>query len=547
MKRLGALPGRQPVTSPAPGEHTAQRHIAPAGAPLLALTERTLKGVRLAALTPAARDLGLALGMTLADARARLPELASQEIDRGADARALVALGRWAMRFSPTVALDGRDGLMIDATGCAHLWGGEAGMLAEISARLDQAGLTHRLGLAPTPAAARALAHAAPGQITRIAGASEAELAAGLADLPVTGLRLTEAARILLRRFGLVRLGQLLEIDRRALARRFQEGAGSRDSRAAQTLADQVVLRLDQALGRLAEPLAPIAVPPAQTVRLPCPDPLIDLTGLQAGLDQLLSRLSTQLASDGLGARRLTLRAFRADGTEAALTAQAARPARDPAHWARLFADRLAALDPGFGIDLLLLEASGTDPLDGTAPPPRLGRGQVAGLGGGGEDPQALAALADRIAARLGPEAVTVTAPEESHLPERGEQAHVYDGALPDWSAAGPGPWGARPLKLFERPEPAEVIAEVPDGPPVQVVWRRVVRRVVRAEGPERLGPEWWRTPQAGAADVGARPRARDCYRVEDAQGWRLWLCRDGLYGDGRGAPPRWYVHGLFQ
>ncbi len=497
-----------------------------------ALTERGATGIRLVALTPSVRARGLAAGMTLADARARLPELASREIDRAADARALAALALWATRWSPTVALDGRDGLALDVTGAAHLWGGEAGLLADISARLDRARIAHRLGLGPTLGAAWALAHTAPGPITRLEGATEAERLGGIADLSVAGLRLGEEARTLLRRFGLGRIGQLAEIDRAALARRFRDGAVP--ARAAEAVADQALLRLDQALGRVGEPLAPIQAPPRHVARLPCPEPVADLAGLEAGLETLLARLSTELAAAGRGARRLTLRAYRADGTTGEIAAQAARPTREAAHWARLFAERLPGLDPGYGVDLLRLEAAGLAEMAAAEAPRRLEAAP------GEADPAALAALADRIAARLGRQAVEAALPAESHRPEYAERWGPFEGELADWSAAPPGPWGARPLRRLSRPEPAEVIAEVPDGPPVRVVWRRRARRVVRAEGPERLGPDWWRA--GGPTEM----RARDCYLVEDAEGLRLWLCRDGLYGDGRGGAPVWQVHGLF-
>ncbi len=499
--------------------------------PPFALTERAAKGLRLAAVNAPAAAAGLAPGMTLSDARARLPGLLAEEIDRAADARALEALARWATRWSPTVAVDGRDGLTIDVTGAAHLFGGEAALMADLSARLDRAGIAHRLGLAPAPGAAWALAHAAPGRLTRIEGGAEA-LPAGLADLPVAGLRLGAEARTLLRRFGLVRIGQLEGLDRSALARRFRDAGGS--AREAEGLAERVLIRLDQAMGRLAEPLRPLAPPPEHAARLPCPEPLRDRSGVEAGLARLLARLSDDLEAAGQGARRFRLRAYRADGTEAAVEARAARPSRAAEHVARLFRDRLEDLDPGYGIDLLTLEAAGLAPLD---PAPR---GLGPALGAAETDAAALAALADRLAARLGPEAVTVRTPVESHLPERAERASPFDGALPDWDAARPGPWGARPLRLLDRPEPVEAIAEVPDGPPLRFVWRRVARRAVRAEGPERLGPEWWR------AEPGAPARARDCYRVEDTEGRRYWLCRTGLYGDGRGDRPRWHLHGLF-
>jgi protein ImuB len=77
----------------------------------------------------------------------------------------------------------------------------------------------------------------------------------------------------------------------------------------------------------------------------------------------------------------------------------------------------------------------------------------------------------------------------------------------------------------------------VPDGPPIRFRWRRVLHAVIRADGPERIAPEWWRTPEGTAT--------RDYYRVEDENGRRFWLYRDGLY-DRETGTPRWFLHGLF-
>ena len=489
----------------------------PAPAPL-ALTEGGARGPSVAAANAPARAAGVVPGMTLTAARARLPELVAEPVDRVADTAALKGLVGWLTRWSPHAAVDCTDGAMLETTGCAHLFGGETAMLADISRRLDAGGIAHRLGLGPTPGAAWALAHTAPGQISRLDG----PVAAGLADLPVAGLRLSQQALTLLRRFGLTRIGQLVELDRAALARRFPAGEP----------AEAVLARLDQALGRCAEPIVPLLPPAEHAERLPCPDPLTGAEGLAAGLDRLLPVLCRRLEAAGLGARELVLTAWRADGTLGALSVRTARPGRDPAHFARLFADRLAGLDPGHGIDLLALGAQDTEAME--AAPRPLSRG----MADAPIDIAALSALADRIGARLGRAAVTVPDPRASHLPERAEATRRFDGALPEWSAPDPAT-GPRPPRLLEQPEPVEVIAAVPDGPPVRFTWRRVARQVVRAEGPERIAPEWW--------DLSDHmPRARDYYRVEDAAGRRYWLFRDGLYGDGRGGAPRWFLHGLF-
>ncbi|MEA1940778.1 MAG: DNA polymerase Y family protein [Pseudomonadota bacterium] len=489
-----------------------------AGAAPFVLTEAGVHGLRVAAANAAARALGVEPGLRFADARTRAPDLAAEPVDREADARALERLALWMERWSPAVALAGADSIMIDTTGGAHLFGGETAMLDDMADRLGRAGLDCRLGLAPTPGAAWALAHAAPDR-TRL---DEAGLEAGLAGLPMAGLRLSEDGLTLLRRFGLTRIGQLYDIDRKALARRFHSLSA----------ADAVLVRLDQALGQRPEPLDPLRPPPDHAARLPCPEPLLHPDGIRAGLERLAPALCERLDAHGEGARRFRLAVFRVDQSVAEVTVGAARPVHDPAHILTLFRDRLEAIDPGFGVELMELEAARTGPVTPQA------RSLDAVFAGDGPDAAELAVLADRITARLGGRVVNVLQPVESHLPERAEALSVYEGELPDWrSVPPPGP-APRPLRLFERPESLEVIAEIPDGPPMRFVWRRIVHRVRRADGPERIAPEWWRPA--------ATRRARDYYRVEDEDGRRYWIFREGLYGDGRGGPPAWFVHGLF-
>lgn len=475
----------------------------------------------MAAVNAPARAYGIAPGLSFSDACARAPALISEEIDRTGDAAGLKTVAALMTRWTPLAAVDGLDGVMLDVTGCAHLFGGEAAMVGGIARRLDEGGITARLGLAGTPGAAWALAHeGASGTILPQGGEAD-----GLKDLPVAGLRLSPDALRLLRRFGLTRIGQLYDVDRKSLARRFQsaEAVGA------------ALLRLDQALGRRSEPVDPLRLPPDYAARQPCPEPLGHLDGVREGLERLLGKLAGDLAAHGVGARDFTLSAYRADGTVSRTGVSASRAVREAAHIARLFRDRLERVDPGFGIDLLVLEARRTEPMGAGARPLSVD------LAASALDESALAALADRIGARLGEGAVRVIEPAESHLPERAEAAAPFEGRLPDWSCIERAPQGPRPLRMFDQPEAVETLAEVPDGPPLRFVWRRVARRVMRADGPERIAPEWWRKTGGGA-----KPRARDYYRVEDQTGRRYWLFREGLYDDGRGGAPQWFVHGLF-
>lgn len=469
----------------------------------------------------AAKRLGITPGLRFADARSRAPDVQAETVDRTADARALGALGLWATRWTPLAAVDGMDGLRLDITGCARLFGGEGNLLADIGARLAAGGITTRLGAGPTPGAAWALARHGAGRVTVCR--ADQDVTGALADLPVSGLRLDETAERLLRRFGLTRIGQLYGIDRTALARRF----------ASKEAASAVRFRLDQALGLYPEPLNPIRTPPDYAPRQSFVEPLISDEGLAAALDTLTEQLCGLLERDGRGARDFTLTAFRADGSAASASLSTARPVRDRAHILRLFRDRIEQIDPGFGVDLLELSAGRTGPLATDARP--LSRDLAADP----VDPVALSALADRLTAKLGAGTVRVARPEASHDPSRAEVLAVYDGALEDWSDARPAPRGDRPARMLDRPEAVDVLAEVPDGPPLRFVWRRVARRVKRADGPERIAPEWWRTFDSEA-------RARDYYRIEDEEGRRYWVFREGLYQDGRGGLPRWYVHALF-
>lgn len=473
-----------------------------------------------------ARAAGIEAGLRLADAKATVPGILSEEIDRAADLKALTALAGWLVRFSPLVAFDGEDGLVLETTGCDHLFGGEAAMAAELSRHLAQAGYTHRIAVAGTLGAGHALARGTDTADYLVLPSGEERR--GLANFPMATLRLSPEALILLRRFGLTRIGQLYDIDRKALTRRFQ----SREA------ASAVCLRLDQALGRRVEPFAPLRPPPEHAERLPCPEPLTSPEGISDGLRQLTEKLCAALSAAGLGAQNFTFRAFHSDGGVSAVSVNAARPARAPAHVLRLFREKVGRIDPGFGIDLLLLEAARTGPMEAGSRP-------LSGdLAGGDFDVEALAILADRITARLGEGTVSLTIPEASHLPHKAERQVEYIGQSP--STFHPPLTGPRPVRILARPEHVSVMAPVPDGPPLQFVWRRRLRRVVRADGPERISPEWWTYLPPAPGERSSLPRTRDYYRIEDSEGRRYWVFREGLYGDDRGAPPDWFVQGLF-
>lgn len=485
----------------------------------MALTEPGTGGPRLAAVDAAGAAADLHPGMLLTDARALCPGLTAQEHDPAADAKALAALAQWALRYTPLPATDPPDGLFLDISGCAHLFEGEAGMLAKIVTGLAALGYEARAGLADTAGAAWAAARLGKARTIVPAG----KTAAWLADKPLSALRLEPRTVEKLARLGIKSAGRLAALPRAALAARF--GAGTLD-------------QLDKALGRAEEPLNFAAPAPRYGARRLFAEPLGHLDGIAATARDLAESLSGQLKRAGAGARRFSLTCHRTDNHRAMLEVRAARPCRDAEHIARLVDERLQAwepeFDPGFGFEALVLAAWGVE---------RLEDGQLTGLAqteeGVGADPEALARLIDRLANRV----AKVTRPQAkaSHIPERGAAlAPVLE--TPDTGtamAARAREGMTRPPMLLARPEPLQVTAEVPDGPPLALIWRRVTHRVRRAEGPERIAPEWWH------AAPGAEPPTRDYYRVEDAAGQRFWVFREGLY-EGAAPAPRWYMHGLF-
>jgi protein ImuB len=533
--RPGAVPDDQPFALVAGGAH----------------------GIRITAVNIRAAREGLRMGMSLADARAAVPGLVSYAAEPERDAQSLERLALWLGRYGPSRNVEGSDGVWLDTMGVAHLFGGEAALLKDLVRRLAGFGITARVGLADTPGAAYALARFATARRDAVmAPAGEAQTAVALAEIPVAALRLSAETVVLLRRLGLARIGQLTEIPRTSLERRFSSEASSR-SRAGQAkakaLADAVLVRLDQALGRQAEPRATLREPPVLSERRSWGEPLISSDALVSEISALAEDLSRSLQAAGLGARRIALHLYRADGTIAHVEAGLARASAEAAHFMNLLDDKLAAIDAGFGIDVAVLDAALAETLDA----------EQAALGRAGAAPErAIAALIDRLANRLGAKNVFRLAPRASHLPERAAVRTAPLAPLADPAAMlGCSP-GERPFLLLSPPEPITVMAEVPDGPPMRFTWRRVAYAVAKAAGPERIAPEWWRHlahPDADApapADDGlggdiidptAREKTRDYYVVETGDGARFWMYREGFYGvaDAGGAP-RWHLHGLF-
>ncbi|MDP1667584.1 Y-family DNA polymerase [Phaeovulum sp.] len=453
-----------------------------------ALVARQGNAERLHCLNAQAERAGLHRGMGLADARAFCPDLISRPATPEADARFLATLRRWAIRWCPWVGIEGADGLVLDVTGAAHLWGGEAAMLADMRGRAARAGLDLRLGLGATRGAAWARAHCGtPDQ--------------PLDSLPVTALRLDGDTCTALERMGLRRIGDLAGAPRAPLARRF---------------GPELLLRLDQALGRQDEPITPAPEPPHYGVRLTLSEPVGLLADAMAATERLLGALCAKLQAQNAGARRLVLTLFRVDRASQQVELRLAAPLRAPERILPLFERGLAEVDAGFGIDQIRLEATLVEPLPA----------QQTGLGATPQHVDRLTDLITRIGARIGLENVQRFLPADSHIPERSFLIvpAAYSAPESGWRGSPP-----RPLRLF----PPEPITVTGSAPPARFHWRRMELHAARATGPERIAPEWW------LADEGWRSGVRDYWRIDTRQGRRLWLFHTPQN-------PGWYVQGEF-
>lgn len=469
-------------------------------------------GQRLAAANRAAAVAGAVPGLPLADARALVPALHTAAADPAGDRRALERLADWCGRYTPWTAVDEGGGIWLDIGGCAHLFGGEQALLADLTARLGRLGFGAVAAVADTPGGAWAAARFAALDEHATVVVPVGDVARALAPLPTAGLRLPAVVVEGLARMGLRRIGDLIALPRAPLVRRF---------------GDVVVERLDQALGRVREPLSPRRPPAPIRARFAFAEPVAVAEAIAAATRRLLETVCGQLAKAHQGARRLELVLYRVDGTLARAVVGTGRPVREPDHLERLLREKLAGLDAGFGVEVMVLAVAEVVPL-----PPAQIAAEVA-PGEGGDD---IARLIDRLGNRLGADRVVGLEAVASHLPERA----CREVSPTVQKSAAPLPAKPRPVHLLPWPEPIEAIAPVPDHPPVMFRWRRRAHRVARADGPERICPEWWReTGELAQGDAGLR----DYYRIEDADGGRFWVFREGPYR--AGVRPRWYLHGF--
>ncbi len=480
--------------------------------------------LQISALNDAAVDIGLETGLPLANVRAICPDVQVFDADEAADKKLLGDIADWCDRFTPLVALDPPYGLSLDISGCAHLFGGEASMLRTVCSALARQGFIVNAAIASTPVCARTMTRAARSCIV-----PDGEEARAVSPLPVFALGADDAIMRGLRRAGLKTIGDVAARAPHEITARF--GAAFTGL-------------LQQALGQGDAPISPRKPVPDYMVEKRFAEPVATDNVIAAILSGLAQMLVAAMERHGKGARRLEARFFRTDGAVRIITVDAGQPITKANVVDRLFRERLDALadplDPGFGFDLIRLSASHVEIV---VQEQRVFDTRT-------QDNDDVAALIDRIAARIGGKRVVVHLPRDTHIPERAAMAapaqqHLAAASQAIWPARVEAEPPLRPLRLFERPEEINVVAMFPDGPPAQFTWRRARHRIAYAEGPERLATEWWRQSLDLNPVQNRESRTRDYFRIEDDGGCRFWLYREGVY-QREVKTFRWFMQGVF-
>ncbi len=454
------------------------------------------------AVNPPAEAQGIYPGMPAADAKAITTNLQILDHIPGKEARLLRQLGLWCIRYTPIAAIDLPNGLILDITGCTHLWGGERAYLKEIVTKLRASGYDARAAIADTIGAAWAIARF--GKTTPITECGMQTQA--LLNFPPAALRLEPLTLEKLNKLGFGSIKSFLQIPRSVLRRRFGDG---------------FLLRLGQALGLEDEIITPLVPPIPYTERLPCLEPIKTAKGIEIAIGQLLEGLCTRLRSEGKGVRKAVLKCYRVDGKMVQVGIGTNGGSCNAAHLFRLFELQISKIEPALGIELFLLEAPKVEDIDPV-------QEKLWSANPGLQD-TALAELLDRLAGKVGINAIRRYLPVEHYWPERSIKQAISLQEVPAtiWKADRP-----RPLRLLHRPEPIGVMALQPDYPPKFFIYKGKQHQVEKADGPERIEREWWH-------DKGEH---RDYYVVEDSDGGRYWLFRSGHYD----AAPQWYLHGFF-
>jgi protein ImuB len=448
---------------------------------------------------------GIPPGIPVADARALLPELQVVDDKPGLSARLLTALAEWCIRFTPIAGVDPPLGLVLDVSGCTHLWGGEENYLKEIVTRLQTAGYAVRSAMADTIGAAWAATRYGVGEMT-ITGSADQTTA--LLRLPPEALRLEPEVVDRLHRLGLRTIGSFAGMQRSALRRRFGPG---------------LLRQLDQALGLEAETIEPVRLPALYQERLPCLEPIMTATGIEIALQRLLETLCNRLQKEAKGLRSGIFSCYRVDGKQQQLTIGTNRATHNTTHLFKLFEPKIATIEPDLGIELFTLEAPTVE--DAPAVQATLFSGST------GLDNSHIAELLDKITGRFGAGSIQRWLPDERHWPERSIKpaTSLQEKPTTPWRTDRP-----RPIHLLPRPELIEVTAPIPDYPPMLFRYKGQLHTIAKADGPERIEREWW-------LDQGPH---RDYYTVEDEAGQRYWLFRSGHYTEEQ--KPQWFIHGFF-
>jgi protein ImuB len=447
---------------------------------------------------------GVYTGMVLADARAIIPGLEVQDDIPTLPERLLKRLAEWCIRFSPVVSIDLPDGLILDASGCTHLWGGDRQYITDINNRLTARGYQVRISIADTIGAAWGMARFGKGSLIIPPG----ENSTALLPLPAASMRPEQDTLERLQKLGLRQVHHFISMPRPALRRRFGEA---------------FIRRIDQALGSAEEIMQPVQPVEPWQERLPCLEPILTATAIEIALQRLLDTLCRRLQKEQKGLRSASFQAYRMDGKMVEIQIGTNRPTHHTEHLYKLFEIKLQEMAPEPGIELFVLVAGKVE----DHIPVQLA---ITGKGGGLQDTR-IAELLDRIAGKFGPHIVQRYLPDEHHWPERSIRtaSSLQEKPITEWRTDRP-----RPIQLLPKPELIEVTAPIPDYPPMMFRYKGKLYTIKKADGPERIEREWW-------LDEGEH---RDYYAVEDDQGRRYWLFRSGHYSEEK--KWQWYLCGFF-
>lgn len=464
------------------------------------LTTKQHGRILVSAVSEKAYREGVTEGMLLSDARIIVPGIQAIDDEPDLDNQLLHSLAEWCIRFTPQVSVYLPDTLILDATGCPHLWGNESNYLKEIIHRLRAFGYHIYASMSDTIGASWALSHYTGNRLIPPRQQREA-----LYPLPVEALRIDHTIAERLNQLGLRTIAGLTAISPSALKRRF---------------GDALLTRLQQAFGEKEEWLQYVVPLSPYIERLPCMDPIVTRTGIEIALERLLKQLCTRLQQENNGLRQCIFKAYRTDGKTLQVEIGTHRPSNNTAHLIKLFDPKLSAIEPGLGIELFVLEALLVEPLN----PSTQKLWEASSI-----DNNRLAELVDRLSARPGAH-ITRYLPDEHHWPERAiKPASALDEQpLTDWQLNR-----HLPLCLFNTPLAIAVSAPIPDYPPMNFRLNGQLHEIIKADGPKRIEKEWW-------IEEGEH---RDYYVVEDKNGSRYWVFRSGHYEKGNA---QWFLHGEF-